>query len=194
MKIGIDVDGAILDYERKIKAKAELYDLLELNKNGVKYKDEFKIQTRYDWTEDEIHNFIHKYFIEISKETPLVAGAKEVINYLKQDGHELIIITARGGFIPEMRDVAEEIFERENLVFDKYYWKVEKKLDICKSENIDIMIDDFHETCKEVSDNKIKTLYFRDKGMMKLPENEYLKDVNNWGEIYRYIKSEGRNE
>ena len=23
---------------------------------------------------------------------------------------------------------------------------------------------------------------------MKLEENEYVKEVNNWGEIYRYIK------
>lgn len=35
MKIGIDIDGVILNSENLFRVKAELYDLLELNKNGV---------------------------------------------------------------------------------------------------------------------------------------------------------------
>ena len=49
------------------------------------------------------------------------------------------------------------------------------------------MIDDNHNHIKEVSDKKIKTLYFRDSYMKKLEENEYIKEVNGWGEIYRYL-------
>lgn len=190
MKIGIDIDGVILDYERVIRAKAELYDLLELNKKGIINKEELKVQKRYDWTENEINNFIHKYFMDLNKVTSLIPGAKEVIKYLKEDGHKLIIITARGGLIPEMRYAAEEIFRKENLIFDKYYWKTNKKLEICKKENIDIMIDDLYYICEVLAQNKIKTLYFRDKDMKKLSENEYLKEVSNWGEIYRIIKKE----
>ena len=188
MKIGIDIDGVIIDYERVVRAKAELYDLLELNKNGVVLKEELKVQKRYNWTEDEIHNFIHKYFMPLNEVTPLVAGAKEVINYLKRDGHELIVITARGGFIEEMKDAVQEIFRKENLVFDKIYWKTDEKADVCKKENIDLMIDDYYVACEELAKNKIKTLYFRDKDMKELQETEYLKEVSNWGEIYRYIK------
>ena len=35
--------------------------------------------------------------------------------------------------------------------------------------------------------SKIKTLYFREYPNYELEENEYLKEVHNWGEIYRYI-------
>ena len=42
---------------------------------------------------------------------------------LKKEGNELIIISARGGMIEEMKDVALEKFEEENLTFNKYYWK-----------------------------------------------------------------------
>ena len=34
MKIGIDVDGVILDYERVLKTYGDLYDIIELKKNG----------------------------------------------------------------------------------------------------------------------------------------------------------------
>ena len=57
-----------------------------------------------------------------------------------------------------------------------------------KKENIDVMIDDSYDVCKQLSSNGIKTIYFRDKEMKVLEQNENLKEVSNWGEIYRYIK------
>mgnify|MGYP001864253217 FL=1 len=51
------------------------------------------------------------------------------------------------------------------------------------------MIDDSYDVCKKLSENQIKMIYFRDKDMKEIKENEYVKEVSNWGEIYRYIKS-----
>ena len=34
----------------------------------------------------------------------------------------------------------------------------------------------------------MKTLYFRDTNMLELEKNKYIKEVNNWGDIYRYLK------
>lgn len=50
------------------------------------------------------------------------------------------------------------------------------------------MIDDDWKIIKRLADNEVKTLYFRDTNLMKLEENKYIKEVNNWGEIYRNIK------
>lgn len=117
MKIGLDIDGVIYDTENAFRCQAELYDLLELHKKGT-VNNEFWAQYRYDWTEEQQEEFKSKYFLKLSKDANLIVGAKETIELLKKDGHELIIITARGNWIKE---------------------------------------------------------------------NEYLKEVNNWGEIYRYI-------
>ena len=35
MKIGIDIDGVILDYETKLRVYAEIYDVLELKGRGI---------------------------------------------------------------------------------------------------------------------------------------------------------------
>lgn len=190
MKIGIDIDGVILDYERVLKTYGDLYDFIELKKNGIINRHEHYLRNRYDWTEEERMNFVNKYFLKLSKQTHLIPGAKDVINMLQKEGHELIVISARGGMVKEMKDVAIEKFEEENIKFSKYYWKQNDKLEVAKKEKIDYMIDDAYHVCKKLSENGIKTIYFRDKEMKKLEQNEYLKEVSNWGEIYRTIKKE----
>ena len=188
MKIGIDIDGVILDYERVLKTYGDLYDLIELKKDGIIDRNEHYLRNRYDWTEEERMNFINKYFLKLSKQTSLISGAKDVINMLQKEGNELIIISARGGMIEEMKDVAIEKFNEEGISFNKYYWKQEDKLEVAKNEKIDVMIDDSYNVCKKLSSNGIKTIYFRDKEMKVLEQNDNLKEVSNWGEIYRYIK------
>ncbi len=125
MRIGIDIDGVILDYERVLKTYGDLYDFIELKKDGIINRNEHYLRNRYDWTDEERMNFINKYFLKLSKQTPLIPGAKDVIDMLQKEGNELIIISARGGMIEEMK---------------------------------------------------------------VLEQNENLKEVSNWGEIYRYIK------
>ena len=188
MKIGIDIDGVILDYERVLKTYGDLYDFIELKKDGIINRNEHYLRNRYDWTEEERMNFINKYFLKLSKQTSLIPGAKDVINMLQKEGNELIIISARGGMIEEMKDVAIEKFNEEGISFNKYYWKQDDKLEVAKKEKIDVMIDDSYDVCKKLSSNGIKTIYFRDKEMKVLEQNENLKEVSNWGEIYRYIK------
>ena len=188
MKIGIDIDGVILDYERVLKTYGDLYDFIELKKDGIINRNEHYLRNRYDWTDEERMNFVNKYFLKLSKNTPLIPGAKDVIDMLQKEGNEFVIISARGGMIEEMKDVAIEKFDEEGLSFNKYYWKQEDKLEVAQNENIDVMIDDSYDVCKRLSSNRIKTIYFRDKEMKKLEQNENLKEVSNWGEIYRYIK------
>jgi uncharacterized HAD superfamily protein len=126
--------------------------------------------------------------LEASKNSPLMGGFKVVYELLKKENIEFIAITARGGYLTEMRDDAERILRENNITFDKIYWKQRDKLDTCIDEKIDIMIDDDYEVINTLSQNGIKTLYFRDSGMIKLEENDYVKEVNNWGDIYRVIK------
>lgn len=192
MKIGIDVDGVILDFERVSKTYGDLYDFTVLGKKGVINRSEHYLNNIYDWTEEENKTFMDKYFVELSKKTNIIPGAKEVINMLKTDGNELIIISARGQKIEEMKNVAMTKLQQEGLEFDKYYWKQNDKLKVAKEEKIEYMIDDSYNVCKRLSENKIKTIYFRDKGMKKLKQNEYIQEVSNWGEIYRIIKKDER--
>ena len=48
----------------------------------------------------------------------------------------MIVITARGVFIEEMKDDAIRLLNENNIKFDKYYWQVSDKLEICKNEKV----------------------------------------------------------
>lgn len=188
MKIGIDLDGVVIDSETTFRTYEEIFDIDVLKGNHLINKEEPKFQARYNWTNEQEKEFIEKYFLIVSKESNLMSGFIGIYNLLKEQGHEFVVITARGGFVKEMKDDAIRLLEEKNIKFDKYYWNVDDKLEICKNEKVDIMIDDDWKIIKRLADNEVKTLYFRDTNLMKLEKNKYIKEVNNWGEIYRYIK------
>ena len=186
MKIGIDLDGVVIDSEASFRVYEEIYAIEDIHKKIIN-REEPKYQSRYDWTKEEQNAFNQKYLLKAAKESFLKPGFLAVYERLKKMNFELIVITARGMFIPEMKDDAIRLLDEHNIKFDKYYWNIHNKLEICKKENIDIMIDDDHKIIEDLSNNKIKTLYFRDTNLKKLNENEYIHEVNNWGDIYRYF-------
>ena len=188
MKIGIDLDGVVIDSETTFRTYEEIFDIDILKGNNLINRKEPKFQARYNWSSNQEKEFIEKYFLKVSRESGLMSGFIAIYDLLKKQGHEFVVITARGGYVKEMKDDAIRLLEENNIKFDKYYWNVEDKLEICKKEKVDIMIDDDWNIIKKIAENKIRTLYFRDTNLMILEENKYIKEVNNWGEIYRYIK------
>ena len=195
MRIGIDLDGVVFDSEKEYRVYSELYDLIDLNQNSKKDNREIKFQKRFNWTEEEIQGFIKKYHKQIVVESNFMPGAKRVLKLLKSEGHKLILITARGGINKNMIKITEERLKQNEMeIFDKYYWATENKDEICIKEKIDIMIDDSYDKCKSIANAKIKTIYLKDAPSYDLEENEYVKVLYNWGEIYRYIKEIEKNK
>ena len=189
MKIGIDLDGVIFDSEKEFRVYSELFDLIDLKQNSKLDNKELKFQDRFKWTKKETQEFFNKYHKQIILESNYMPGVKRILKLLKQDGHSLILITARGSINKDMIKITEDkLKQSEMYIFDKYYWATENKDEVCKKENIDIMIDDFYKICESIANNKIKTIYLKDAPSHDIGENEYIKVLYNWGEIYRYIK------
>ena len=188
MKIGVDLDGVIFDSEKEYRVYSELYDIIELKQNNKVNNQEIKFQDRFKWNKNEIEEFLRKYHKKIILESNFMPGAKKVLELLKKDGHSLILITARGTLNKEMIKISENILKKKRMyIFEKYYWATENKDEVLEKENIDIMIDDSYKKCKSVANKNIKTIYLKDAPSYNLDENEYIKVLYNWGEIYRYI-------
>ena len=188
MKIGLDIDGIVLDFERTMRTYAELYDLLILRKNGIKNNSQFDYLKRYAWTKEEKQNFIDNYLVYATiNSTPLIPLVKEMLELFKVEGYEFLFITSRGLLKRETKEAVKKVFEKNSIPTDNIYWGIKDKLTECKNLGIDLMIDDNPDTCKLLRDNKITTLYFRDKNNEKIKNNEYLLEVSNIGEICRYI-------
>lgn len=189
MKIGIDLDGVVFDSEAAFRTYEEIFALEELEGSPIIDREEPKFQARYNWTKEQEQGFIDQYFSIISKEeSSLMPGFKAVYKRLKALGVEFVVITARGMFLPEMKEDSIHIFEQNGIVFDQAYWMVEDKLEICQKENVDLMIDDDWKIIQRLADNNIHTLYFRDTNLRKIEGNPNVREVNNWGDIYRAVK------
>jgi len=190
MRIGIDLDGVVFDTEKAFRVESEIYETLTLKQNTIKDNRALTCQKRYAWSEETVQDFLKLYHEKIVLETNYMVGAKEVLNLLKKDGHTLIVITARGGLNKKIMDLTKERMKKDKTIdlFDKIYFQTERKDEVCIKENIDLMIDDYIEKCKMVSEKNIKTIYFKAAESYEAEENENLKVLYNWGEIYRYIK------
>ena len=189
MRIGIDLDGVIFDSEKLYRIYSELYDIQDLKKNSIRNNREIKFQDRYSWSEEETDGFVKKYHRKITEVSNFMPGAKDIIPLLKEEGHTLIVITARGKLNKDSIPITIQRLKDNDLdIFEKYYWGTENKEEICKQEKIDLMIDDSNKNCKKLARDHIHTIYLKDAPSFDLEENEYLKVLYNWGEIYRYIK------
>ncbi len=190
MKIAIDIDGTIYDTEKNFRVQGEIYDIEELNKNSVINPTAMWAQDRYNWTKEENEEYLKK-FVDISKKSNLIPGAKEVIEKIQKLGIETIIVTARGHESgennKEMIKIMEEKMKQDGLSFDKYFWGTDDKSKICKQESIDAIIDDSPIVCKQTSSAGIKTVFLHDSGIVGLEPNKNLIEVHNWGEVYREI-------
>ena len=189
MRIGIDLDGVIFDSEKEFRVYSELYDMIDLKQNSKTDNRKLKFQDRFQWSEKQTKDFLKKYHKQIIEESNFIPGVKRILKLLKEDGHSLILITARGGLNKDMIRITEKRLKENGMyIFDKYYWATENKEKVCQKENIDIMIDDFCKNCENIANTKIKTIYLKDAPSYDLEENKYIKVLYNWGEIYRYIK------
>ena len=187
MIIGLDIDGVLLDTEREYLVEAELFDI-KLGKNHLKDKTKFIEERRYSWTKEQRKEFEEKW-IKVAKRANFMPGAISIIKMLRKEGHEFVILTAR---TKDNKIFTIKEFEENHLKFKDIFFEVEDKAKACKENNIDLMIDDNWKNCLATSESKIMTLYFRDVNMKRLEESKYLKEVNNWGEIYKYIYTKER--
>ena len=190
MRIGLDIDGIVLDFERTMRAYAELYDLLILRKNGVKDSSQFDYLKRYNWTDDERKTFVDNYLVYATlNSTPLIPLVKEMLELFQVEGHEFLFITARGSLKKETKEAVIQVFQRNGIPTSDIFWGVKDKVSKCQELGIDLMIEDNPSTCKLLVENMIRTLYFRDKGNEIIENNEFLTEVSNVGEICRYVFS-----
>ena len=189
MRIGIDLDGVIFDSEKLYRIYSELYDIQDLKRNSLIDNKQVKFEKRYSWNQDETNGFVKKYHRKITETANFMPGAKEIIPLLKEEGNTLIIITARGKVNKDLVPITMQRLKENNLdIFEKYYWGTENKEEICKQEKIDLMIDDSNINCEKLARDHIDTIYLKDATCFDIEENEYLKVLYNWGEIYRYIE------
>lgn len=190
MKIGIDIDNVISNFNDELLKEYLKHDK-ELRNTGIINKDVFIRYGMFDWTEKEETEFYKNNIERIAIKLKPIHKATETIKKLKEDGNEIIIISGRNnGEYNNPYKLTEEWLAKYNIVYDKLIltnaYNKEEKANVCKENNIDIMIEDSTQTAVNIERVGTKVLFMNTRYNKN---NENFEKVSNWKEIYAKISS-----
>ena len=187
MRIGIDLDDTITKTDEILFKYAKIYNEEEKILFNIN-REEWNLTKAFGWNEENIKEFFSKYLKSIYEEAEIKENAKERINKLKDDGNEIIIITARDTkSLKEVHEVCKDWLINNKINVDKIVVDGENKAQKCLENKIDIFIDDNICNCENVYNNlKIPVLLMNGR-YNKDYQNPKIKRVYNWNEIYNEI-------
>ena len=181
-KIAIDLDGVVFDSENLYRVYTEIYDVEKNKKDTIVDNTQRTFQKRYNWPEEEFKNFYNANSETVLKNANFMTGVDIVLNKLKKY-FELIVVTSRDDFETEIaRNKLKNIGFEDIKIYNNEHHKIERLLE----EHVDYVIDDDDNICKNASDNGICALYFKNNASNRV-DKENVINVNNWGEIYKYL-------
>ena len=181
-KIALDLDGVVFDSENLYRVYTEIYDIEKHKKDTIIDNTQRTFQKRYNWREEEFKEFYSENAEKVLTTANFMTGVDIVLNKLK-DKFEFVVVTSRNDFEAEIaREKLKQIGFPDIKMFNNEHHKIERLI----SENVSYMIDDDEGICINASDNDICALYFKNNASNRV-EKENIINVNNWGEIYKYL-------
>ena len=190
MRIGIDIDNVISSFDNALLKEYLKHDKTLRNTGIINENADYIRRGMFDWTEEEENAFYQENIERIAKNLKVKDGAKEYIDKLKEDGHAIYIITGRdNGEYSNPYTMTKEWLDNNSIKYDKLiltnaydkYEKAEKSL----LNNIDIMVDDSVNVCKNCIESNIKTF------LMDTPYNRQanMPRVYTWKEFYEKVSN-----
>ena len=181
-KIALDLDGVVFDSENLYRVYTEIYDVEKNKKDTIIDNAQRTFQKRYNWPKEEFRKFYDENAEKVLTTANFMSGVDIVLNKLK-DKYEFIVVTSRNDFETEIaRKQLKQIGFPNIKIFSNEHHKIERLIE----EKVSYMIDDDEEICINASNNNICALYLKNNASNRV-EKENVINVNNWGEIYKYL-------
>lgn len=195
MIIGIDIDDTTVVTVKSMVKYGDKYDTEVLGREAKKdnlgqIKDRYYMKALYGWTEEEKFAFFDMYYKDVLEECYPLPNAVEKINKLKEEGNDIIFITARLTNVKncDTENITKTTLEKYEIPYDRLIMNVDNKLEYCKEHKVEIFIDDSFETCKSLQENGIKS-YLMTTRMNRNIESGNVERVTSWDEVYEKISN-----
>lgn len=186
MRIGIDVDDTITDTSEILASYA--------TKHSNDYSDDNYLINNIDkmmrgfLDNDILRRFFTDYAEKIALNAKIKPDASKIINKLKDEGHEIYVITARSKtYFKDPEALTINYLKNHDIKCDKVITSKTFKSEVCKEEKIDIMFDDAIDTCESIKKEGIKAVVFN--STINLEKDTTCDRVNNWMEAFDYINN-----
>ena len=194
MKIGIDLDDTTFI---TVKSMLKYADKFEEEISGIPtnrdsfglIKNRYYLKVLYGWDEKTKFDFFDKYYKNVLEECTIMPNADKTIKRLKEEGDTIHFITAR---LMNIKDcdteaITKESLKKYNIPYDSLNLHISDKLSFCEKNEIDLLIEDSYETCRELTENGIKSILMTTKMNADIDAQGIVR-VNNWDEIYKEVE------
>lgn len=182
-KIAIDLDGVIFDSENLYRVYGEVYDTDIKVQDSVIDNSKRLYQERYNWTEKDFNDFYQKYSASVMVNSNFMAGVETVLSLLAKK-FELVIVTARTDEEMVYTKARLDTLGIKNLkIFNNEHFKIDR----FQKESVTYVIDDSEVVCMDAAKNGFIAFYLKNNAAEKIIGLENIINVNNWGEIYKYL-------
>ncbi|MCL2869309.1 hypothetical protein FWF48_00655 [Candidatus Saccharibacteria bacterium] len=188
MKIGVDIDNVMTDSSELIIQYAKKY----FKSNDMDLIDNILHANKVD---ERLMAFYEKYLTKMQGDYKLKANVKEVIDSLRQKGHEIVLITARGNsqthsYLDKLGQdiVTKEYLLKHKINFDKIIFGTRDKAKECVENHLDILVDDSTRVLGNLHGTNTKPILFVSMHN-KNCQTSFVK-VYNWLELEEIIDRE----
>lgn len=191
MRIGIDIDGVLTDFERwQLDVGSKFFS--KYNKTIVNHIG-YSVREVFGVSKDLSSKFWNEHLFEYATDEPARKYASEIIEKLRDENNEIFIITAR--FLTDqdteqgdkMRKVVIKWLKKQNIPYDKIIFSPEDKMEICLENNIDLMIEDCVDNINKIS-KKIPVICWH-AGYNKDCKGKNIYRAYSWYDVYGIIKT-----
>lgn len=190
MKIGVDLDEVLGEFLHALIQ----YHNYEYGTNLKKeqFKSYFFWETWGGTREEAIQKVYDFHKTEFFTNIKPVLGAQKGIEFLSKN-HELVIITSRQYEIAdETKEWVEKYFPEKfkDIFFTNNYSQngpTKSKKEVCDSENVNLLIEDFFQYAQECASEERKVLLFDKPWNQQNYLQNGMKRVHSWKEVLENI-------
>lgn len=187
MKIGIDIDNTITDTLPVLKEYCKRYNDTVVKRNLQMHEDGVASYNLYDWTQEENMDFCIRYLEEVVLQAEVKENAREIIERLKNEGHNINIISSRA--VPMFKtpyETTEKFLREKGIVYDKLLvGRIEKKSS-CIENELDVLIEDEPQYITQMSEF-MPVIVFDAVYNKQCIGNNIIR-VHDWNAVYSNIK------
>ena len=191
MILGIDIDDVVTETSLALVAHAKIHETEICEKGDI--LDHLPEVMRGGIPFPSVREYERRFMADIMASAAVKENAVEVLHRLKEAGHRLIYITARGeNLFPGSTEVTKNLIAEKDLPCDAIVFDSVDKLKDCRDHHVDLMIDDSVKNCTDIAAGGIPTLLFTSS--VNKDADTTLDRVDDWLRLEAYVAQRAKNE
>lgn len=179
MRIGVDIDGVISD-----SYTVWLQELNQYYGKNITVLEDYEMHLVFDVPWDDMNNFFVQNVQKLFSIPKPMKGAKEGIETLLAEGHEVIYVTAR---TPDEEEYTFDWMSKHGIPHEQILFSgLKSKVDLVKQWQLEIFIEDYMKNAEVIAELGLPVLLLNasynqgelPQGVMRCADwSEILKDI-----------------